>query len=379
MGDYALTYDAENRLTQVDKTVSGVTTTVALFTFDGDGKRVKSVAGSETTLFVGSQYEVTNGNATKYYFAGSQRIALRSCTGGTCSAPTYLAGDHLGSTSLVTDASGALITKTLYKPWGEVRYNTPNTTLSTRYTYTGQYSYISDDATDLGSNGFGLMYYGARFYDPALSRFSSADTIVPGVGTSQAWDRYAYGMNNPLRYIDPSGHSPCGSSYSDPDCEEEDDNSNGGSTTTTTTTTTDPEEDDKEDEYYRNIAISRLEEVGYFAGGGVLPEDLLQLLLKIKWIWTSGPDWLFRAEDGMRILTGDHPHSGVPFYHFNSDLNNLPHVMNAEPLINAIANVRTAVSGTIGFIINFIETTEIFIPAIFIIPPSYMPGAKIYS
>jgi RHS repeat-associated protein len=221
MGDYALTYDAENRLTQVDKTVSGVTTTVALFTFDGDGKRVKSVAGSETTLFVGSHYEMTGSSVTKYYFAGAQRIAMRSCTGGTCSAPTYLAGDHLGSTSLVTDASGALITKTLYKPCplryrygvlreGEVRYNTPNTTLSTRYTYTGQYSYISDDATDLGSNGFGLMYYGARMYDPALSRFSSADTIVPG--GVQGYDRYAYVNNNPMRYNDPTGHE-----CSDPD------------------------------------------------------------------------------------------------------------------------------------------------------------------
>jgi hypothetical protein len=48
---------------------------------------------------------------------------------------------------------------------GEVRYReaspeqsegdtTPNTTLSTRYTFTGQYSYVSDDATDLGNNGF---------------------------------------------------------------------------------------------------------------------------------------------------------------------------------------------------------------------------------
>jgi len=33
-----------------------------------------------------------------------------------------------------------------------------------------------------------------------------ADTVVPGVGDSQAWDRYAYSMNNPVKYIDPSGH-----------------------------------------------------------------------------------------------------------------------------------------------------------------------------
>jgi RHS repeat-associated protein len=98
---------------------------------------------------------------------------------------------------------------------GEVRYlcpsgyTTANSTLPTRYTYTGQYSYISDPATDLGANAsFGLMFYNARWYDPALGRFASADSLIPGAGSSQAWDRYAYTMNNPLRYIDPTGHCP---------------------------------------------------------------------------------------------------------------------------------------------------------------------------
>jgi RHS repeat-associated protein len=215
---YAFAYDAENRMVEVKKTTGGVTTTIASFVYDGDGARVQSTVNGQLTTFVGGYYEVQGSDITKYYFAGAERVAVRKD-----GVLTYLAGDHLGSTSLVTDASGALITKTLYKPWGEVRYNTPNTTLSTRYTYTGQYSYISDDATDLGSNGFGLMYYGARMYDPALGRFSSADTIVPGVGTSQAWDRYAYGMNNPLRYIDPSGHDPVCVYYEHGECAEYED------------------------------------------------------------------------------------------------------------------------------------------------------------
>jgi len=70
--------------------------------------------------------------------------------------------------------------------------------MPTDYTYTGQYSNVPD---------FGLMFYNARWYDPALARFAQADTIVPlqtqGV---QAWDRYAYVNNNPLKYTDPSGH-----------------------------------------------------------------------------------------------------------------------------------------------------------------------------
>ena len=46
----------------------------------------------------------------------------------------------------------------------------------------------------------------ARYYDPTIARFISPDTIVPGVGDPQAWNRYAYVLGNPLRYTDPSGH-----------------------------------------------------------------------------------------------------------------------------------------------------------------------------
>ena len=52
-----------------------------------------------------------------------------------------------------------------------------------------------------------MLWYGFRHYDPALGRFTQPDTIVPeqAQGT-QAWDRYAYVNNNPVRYNDPTGH-----------------------------------------------------------------------------------------------------------------------------------------------------------------------------
>jgi len=133
---------------------------------------------------------VEGGLTTKYYLAGGQRIAMRS--GGTL---YYLLGDHLGSTSLTTDSAGSVVSELRYTAWGEVRYQAGTT--PTNYTYTGQYSNTAD---------FGLMYYGARMYDPALGRFTSADSIVPG--GVQGLDRYAYVNNNPVRYTDPSGHCP---------------------------------------------------------------------------------------------------------------------------------------------------------------------------
>jgi RHS repeat-associated protein len=83
-----------------------------------------------------------------------------------------------------------------YKPWGETRYNSGNT--PTRYQYTGQYSYTAD---------FGLYFYNARWYDPTLGRFAQPDSLIPEQSQgAQAWDRYAYVNNNPVRYNDPTGH-----------------------------------------------------------------------------------------------------------------------------------------------------------------------------
>ncbi|MBI1800890.1 MAG: RHS repeat-associated core domain-containing protein [Chloroflexi bacterium] len=62
--------------------------------------------------------------------------------------------------------------------------------------------------------GINLYDYGARFYSAFTGRFISADSIVSGAGNPQALNRYSYGLNNPVRYTDPSGHKSC----DDEDC-----------------------------------------------------------------------------------------------------------------------------------------------------------------
>jgi RHS repeat-associated protein len=107
---------------------------------------------------------------------------------------SYLFADQLGSTSVVANSSGSKTAEVRYKAWGEDRYTSG--TAPTSYRYTGQRIETT----------IGLYYYGARWYDPALGRFVQADTIIANSGNPQAWDRYAYVNNNPVNYVDPSGH-----------------------------------------------------------------------------------------------------------------------------------------------------------------------------
>ncbi len=167
---------------------TGQTTT---FTYDGHGALVKKVAGGQTTIYIGAHYEknITTGVATGYYYAGGRRVAMRQ--GGVV---YYLLTDHLGSTALTVSSGGVKVAELRYKAWGETRYTWGTT--PTGFRYTGQRQ----------EESLGLYQMGARFYDPALARWLSADTLVPEPGNPQALNRYAYVLGNPLLFIDPSGH-----------------------------------------------------------------------------------------------------------------------------------------------------------------------------
>ena len=169
---------------------------------------VKSVMGDVTTYYVGAHYEKTvqgsQQNERKYYFVGANRIAMLAPQG--CSASlrkngtlTWLLTDHLGSTSVTANASGNLLSSLRYTAFGEIRAASSTTT--TDYRYTGQRSEAE----------IGLYYYVARFYDPVLGRFISADTIIPNPNSSSSWDRFGYVQNNPINLIDPSGNKACSS------------------------------------------------------------------------------------------------------------------------------------------------------------------------
>ncbi len=107
----------------------------------------------------------------------------------------YYSSDHLGSSSYITDASGQVIEHLEYIAFGEAFVQEMREDWSTPYRFTGK---EQDCET-------GLYYYGARYYDPKVSRFLSVDPLVhkfPG------WSPYNYTLDNPIVYTDPDGRSP---------------------------------------------------------------------------------------------------------------------------------------------------------------------------
>ncbi len=104
--------------------------------------------------------------------------------------------------NLVTDAAGAVVESTQHVPFGAVHRRdvaqSPEPPAQSRvaHTFTGQ----RFDAST------GLLFYHARYYDPTLGRFLSADPTVQRPGDPQDLNRYAYARNNPVNHVDPSGY-----------------------------------------------------------------------------------------------------------------------------------------------------------------------------
>jgi RHS repeat-associated protein len=107
----------------------------------------------------------------------------------------FLATDHLGTVSVVLDAAGNVVDESRHYPYGQERWPEGGT-FPTDYRFTGQ-------RLDASS---GLYHMGARWYDGSLGRWLSADSIVPNPGNPQGFNRLSYAYNNPMRFVDPSGH-----------------------------------------------------------------------------------------------------------------------------------------------------------------------------
>jgi RHS repeat-associated protein len=215
---------------------TGPVQTSAAFAYGAKGERVRKVytntaAATTTTIWLGGDYELrttsrgAGTSQTKHYHTpdgrriasltdgsilpGQQLVsALPAMATGVWRATTtesvpagwvFLHSNHLGSSSVTTDEAGRALSRTLYAPFGEVVAARSRGTNATTTKFGGL---ELDEET-------GLHFAAARYYDTLTARFITADTIVPGLAqSSQGWNRFAYTENNPVKYVDPSGHLP---------------------------------------------------------------------------------------------------------------------------------------------------------------------------
>ncbi len=181
-------YDSENRLTSVQ----AGTGTVYSYRYDGFGRRIsKLVAGTSTSQYIYDGLAIATeysgvGALVAAYTNGENIDELLSIRRGGISA--FAQKDHLGTVLRVFSAASVLHSIQLDSFGVEIGSTGSS---QSPYGFTGR-------EVDPES---GLLYYRARYYDPAIGRFLSEDPIRFRGGRNF----YSYARNNPGRFIDPLG------------------------------------------------------------------------------------------------------------------------------------------------------------------------------
>ena len=198
----AYTYDAENRLSKVAVTdKDGKTAVIQQNRYNGEGQRIQKVEGSKTT-----NYYYQDG-VVSYTTDGENSQTSQNLIGtdGNILATQRYGSDHTdyllyhkdiqGSTTSLVKEDGSADATYRYTDFGETTINGDNKA-ENEVCYTGG---IYDHST-------GLYYLNARYYNPEDGRFVTEDTYRGETAKPETGHLYAYCANNPVNYVDPSGH-----------------------------------------------------------------------------------------------------------------------------------------------------------------------------
>ncbi|UOG32740.1 polymorphic toxin type 10 domain-containing protein [Leptospira noguchii] len=139
--------------------------------------------------FIESENVITSVN--NVYLNGVRIAALNEA-----GALAYYLTDQVDSVSTVLDDEGNTLSQMQYLPYGETFVQRGDLNFSPKF-----------NSQELDRES-GFYFYNARYYDPGIGRFTSADTLIPDEYNSQAWNRFAYVYNNPIGAKDPTGHAP---------------------------------------------------------------------------------------------------------------------------------------------------------------------------
>jgi RHS repeat-associated protein len=123
-------------------------------------------------------------------------IAVLPALPAAAGTVTYFHNDLAGSPVVATDASGQVLWRESYRPYGERLTHSPAASGNTVW-----FTSRRQDAET------GLVYMGARYYDPVAGRFVSPDPVGFEEPNLHSFNRYAYANNNPYRYKDPDGRA----------------------------------------------------------------------------------------------------------------------------------------------------------------------------
>ena len=186
-------------LLKVQKTASGQTATLQENAYDQEGTRISRRENGITRDFYYDRgavlYTTDAGQVSSVNVTGIEGNVI----GTVRSGGTYYTyhKDLQGSTSAITGQDGSTAAVYRYTDFGETEtVGTP--TIENDLCYTGA---VYDETT-------GLYYLNARYYDPENGNFLSQDSYRGEATDDVQWNLYTYCANDPVNYVDPSGHSP---------------------------------------------------------------------------------------------------------------------------------------------------------------------------
>ena len=180
------------------------------FTYNGlEDLRTRTVGGMTTTYYHNYALRLSPVVAEKegttykrfYVYTPGGRL-LYSIDAGT-NAVRFYHFDRVGSTLFLTDGTGTVTDSYTYDPYGRLLSRTG---LSDQpFTYVGAYGVRWEPAGN-------VYHMRSRCYDPTTARFLTRDLRQPRLHDSRSLNPYPYATENPLRYVDPFGTCPVGSS-----------------------------------------------------------------------------------------------------------------------------------------------------------------------